>query len=172
MPPIKHQRRIKLIKPKLQLRLVGKFFGLAVLGLLLQFLLLGRLLPSAVAEAQAAGGTASDALPGVLIQVLLSSALILFPILLFFGVLFTFRIAGPIHRFERFLRAVVDGEQTLPCKIREGDEFYELCELLNSATAPLREAVAGERDLDQPENEGSEEQPRAAGQDERARRAG
>ena len=50
MPPIKHQRRIKLIKPKLQLRLVGKFFGLAVLGLLLQFLLLGRLLPSAVAE--------------------------------------------------------------------------------------------------------------------------
>ena len=48
----------------------------------------------------------------------------------------------------------------------------KLCELLNNATAPLREAVAGERDLAQPENEGSEEQPRAAGQDERARRAG
>lgn len=157
MPPIKHRRRIKLIKPNLQLRLVGKFFGLAVLGLLLQFLLLGRLLPPAVAEAQAAGGTAVDAVPGVLLQVLLTSAVILFPILFSLGVLITFRIAGPIYRFERFLESLARGEESQPCRIRSGDEFAELCELLNRATAPLlREA--GEDAGDSSEKPGDEPQ--------------
>ena len=137
--------------------LVGKFFGLAVLGLLLQFLLLGRLLPPAVAEAQAAGGTAADALPGVLIQVLVTSAVILFPILFSFGVLFTFRIAGPIYRFERFLESLARGEESRPCKIREGDEFVELCELLNRATAPLLRDVEGDADES---NEDPGEEPR------------
>ena len=155
MPTTKHRRRIKLIKPKLQLSLVGKFFGLAVLGLLLQVLLIDRLLPPAMEETQAAGGTAAAALPGVLIQVLVTSTVILFPILFSFGVLFTFRIAGPVGRFEQYLEAVVRGEETRPCKIRKGDEFVELCELLNRATAPLLRKV--DEDADESGEERDEE---------------
>lgn len=172
MPPIKHRRRIKLIKPKLQLRLVAKFFGLAVLGLLLQFLLLGRLLPPAVAEAQAGGGTAGDALPGILIQVLVTSAVILFPILFSFGVLFTFRIAGPIYRFERFLESVARGEASQPCKTREGDEFSELCELINRATAPLLQDAPSQESPDETQEGSPDDQPLPSTRDRKQRRAG
>jgi hypothetical protein len=54
------------------------------------------------------------------------------------GVLSTFRIAGPIYRFEQYLRQVVKGEAEGPCRIRDGDELWDLCDLINQATAPLR----------------------------------
>ena len=52
--------------------------------------------------------------------------------------LVTFRIAGPIYRFEQYLAGIAEGRQLGPCRIREGDELVELCARINEATAPLR----------------------------------
>jgi len=57
---------------------------------------------------------------------------------LVFGILLTFRLAGPIYRFEQYLRSVARGEQIGPCKIRKGDELQFLCDAINDATEPLR----------------------------------
>ena len=144
--PKKHPRRIKLIQPALQLRLIGEFCGLAVLGLLLQFILLGHRLGAVVSQLGPAGTELSGAIPGVLLQVLLYTFVILLPILVAFGVLFTFRIAGPVYRFEQFLGAVARGEQTAPCRLREKDALKNLCEKINVATEPLRRKARAEDD--------------------------
>lgn len=149
----KRLRRTKLIQPSLQLRLVGGFFGLAVLGLLLQFILLGHRLGKVAAQVDPGNGELTGAIPGVLIEVLVYTFVVLLPLLFAFGVLFTFRLAGPVYRFERYLAAVARGEQTEPCRIREKDELQSLCEHINVATAPLRERAAAARDTLRPVDE-------------------
>ena len=46
----KYKRRIKLIKPRLQLRMIATFVGLSALGFLLQALLVAMLLSQTAAE--------------------------------------------------------------------------------------------------------------------------
>ena len=140
-PPMKSdsmRRRRKLIKARLQLRLVGAFAGLAALAMLLQFLVLGYLMTTAAAEIEGGGGELAAAVPGALLVVLGFSALILLPCFVGLGVIFTFRIAGPVHRFEQFLDNVAAGQQIGPCRIRDADDLHSLCEAINRATEPLR----------------------------------
>ena len=63
------------------------------------------------------------------------------------GVLFTFRIAGPVYRFEQFLSAVVRGERPRDFRLRKGDQLTELAALINDATRPLREAPASKAEV-------------------------
>jgi hypothetical protein len=74
------------------------------------------------------------------------SAAVLLPLTLSVGIVATFRIAGPLHRFETFLRAIANGEKPADCKIRRGDELQEFCTLLNDVTAPLRTGDAPSAD--------------------------
>jgi hypothetical protein len=76
----------------------------------------------------------------LLLEVLLFSFAVLLPSVLAIGVLLTFRVAGPIYRFERYLEDVAAGRDTGPCRIREGDQLQELCDRINAAleARPLR----------------------------------
>ena len=138
MPGLRFTRRKKLIRPKLQLWLVGSFVGLAGLALLLQFLVLSFRLTSELSKLDGASGQLAGEVPGMMLQVLVVSMAVLLPIIFVLGVLMTFRIAGPIYRFESFLASVARGEQIGPCKIRKGDKLQNLCELINEATEPVR----------------------------------
>jgi methyl-accepting chemotaxis protein len=140
MPPF--LRRKKLIQPRLQLRLIGSFTGLATLAMLLQFLFLGGQLMKAVGQLDDGGGTLADAIPGMLIGVLGISLLLFLPIVFILGLMQTNKIAGPAHRFEMYLRAIARGEQTEPCRIRAGDELQSLCDAINEATSSLRRKAA------------------------------
>ena len=133
----KQSRRNKFIQPRLQLWLVSSFVGLAALGLLLQFLILGFRLTSRAADLEL-GGEVADALPALLLETLAFSLAVLVPVIFGIGILLTFRIAGPVHRFEQYLKSVVRGEQLGPCKIREKDRLQSLCDLINEATEPVR----------------------------------
>lgn len=135
-------RRRKLIKPGLQLSLVGAFGGVAILAMLLQFLLMGFLLIRAAASLDGGGGELASQVPPALLSVLGLSLLVLAPLFVGIGVLLTFRVAGPVWRFEQFLAAVARGEQEEPCRIRAKDELQSLCEAINLATEPLRRAAA------------------------------
>ena len=79
----------------------------------------------------------------ILLEVLAMSFAFLLPMMLCVGILSTFRIAGPVYRFEQYLKEVARGEVSDPCRIRDGDELWDLCDLINEATAPLRHKVAG-----------------------------
>lgn len=136
------RRRLKLIKPGIQLRLAAIFAGLSLVCLLVQWLLFSALLTSAADRMPVGSEYLLDLVPELLNRSLLFSVLIALPLTLLAGVHSTFRITGPIHRFETYLREVIRGTQLGPCKIREGDALGELCSLINEATEPVRRREA------------------------------
>ena len=129
------------MQSQLQLRLVFTFLGVALIGLLLQFLLINRALIHSATEIDGVGGELAAQVPGIAFGAFLGSAALLIPLLIWIGVWRTHRFAGPVYRFSQFLRAVRDGQQVEPCRLRSGDELTDLCELLNQATEPLRKAA-------------------------------
>ena len=139
-----YKRRQKLPKPSLQLKMVGAFVGLAALAMMLQFLFLGSRLMTAVSGLDGAGGELAAGLPGLLLNVLLLSLGACLPIIFGLGILLTFRVAGPIYRFEKYLKSVADGEQSQPCRIRQGDQLQPLCDVINRVTEPLRAKIREE----------------------------
>lgn len=133
-----HKRRIKLIQPRLQLRLIGAFVGMSALALSLQFLIFTSSMTELASELPEDGAVLVERVPAHLQQILLVSFLIFLPLIFCVGVLVTFRIAGPLYRFEVYLKQVIRGERPADCRLRSGDELHGLCELINQATAPLR----------------------------------
>jgi len=152
----KERRRIKLIKPRLQLKLIAVFVGLSGLGFLLQSLHVGLRLSELAANVPEGGPYLMAVMPELPLEILAVSFGMLMPLIVAVGILITFRIAGPIHRFEDYLRRVIAGEQVSPCKLRDGDNLLELCDLINQATESLRLKNANEGVGEQ------EEEPRAA----------
>ena len=136
------KRRRKLIKPGLQLRLTGIFLGFAILCFLLQGIYVAERLANTSVVLPTGSAEVIDLAPGLLASVLLASFLLFTPILTAVGVLVTFKVAGPVYRFETFLRDVAGGSQVDECRIRKGDELQELCEAINAATAEQRERNA------------------------------
>ena len=61
----------------------------------------------------------------------------LLPATLLIGIHATFRVAGPIYRFEQHLRAVASGMHAGDCRIRRGDELHDLCDSINAAVRAL-----------------------------------
>ena len=137
-----YKRKRKLIKPALQLKMALVFLSTAGMAAVIQAIALtwslGRL-------SERTGGTSSvvlDEIGGIITFNLLVTLAALVPIFLVVGVLVTFRIAGPVYRFETFLGQVARGEISSACRIRKGDEFVELCDRINEATEPLRSDIA------------------------------
>ena len=135
---MKHRRTIKLILPRLQLKLIVAFLCLSALTLLLQYILMLSVLSRAASELPHDGLLLLDGLGPMLGRIFLISVGVILPLTLFVGILATHRFAGPIYRFKVFLRQVIDGEAPPDCKLRKGDELQDVCELINQATAPLR----------------------------------
>ncbi len=133
-----HKRRIKLIQPQLQLRLIAAFLGMSALALTLQFLLFTSSLTELATELPEDGAALIERVPAHVQRILLVSFLIFLPLTFCAGVLITFRIAGPLYRFEQYLKQVIRGERPPDCRLRDGDELQDLCQLINEATAPLR----------------------------------
>jgi len=136
--PLK-QRKQKLIVPRIQIRLVGMLVGISAVAMLLQFLFLGARLMGKLADLEGPGGQLAEEVPMLLLlQVFGLSIGVLLPVIFGLGIVVTFRVAGPIHRFEQYLRGVARGDQLGPCRIREGDQLQSLCDAINEATEPLR----------------------------------
>jgi signal transduction histidine kinase len=135
---MRHKRRLlRLVQPRLQIRLMLAFGGVAATGLLLQYLLFTLVLTRA-------GLLLLDQLGGVLLTILVGSFLVLLPLVGLVGVLATRRWAGPLFRFERFLRELDEGRRPDDIRLRDGDELTGFADLLNRVTAPLRREQAGD----------------------------
>ncbi|HED64299.1 MAG TPA: hypothetical protein ENJ09_01970 [Planctomycetes bacterium] len=141
-PPRRHRRRIKLIKPRLQLRLTSVFVGLSALGFLLQSLHVALRLSELSTTIPEGGTYLMAVLPELPLEILAVSFGMLLPLTVAIGVMVTFRIAGPVYRFEKYLMEVHEGREVRPCKLRKGDQLQELCEIINIVTEPLRKENA------------------------------
>jgi hypothetical protein len=133
-----HKRKIKLIQPSLQLKLIGWFLGVAALALVMQFLLVTMAMSDLAADLPNDGRYLIESSTSRALLALGISFLVLMPLSLLVGVLVTFRIAGPIYRFEQHFKAIARGEDPGACRIRKDDELQEFCGHLNSALDTLR----------------------------------
>jgi hypothetical protein len=139
-PEKRYKRRIKLIRPRLQLKLTAISTGVAIIALSLQYLLFSKTLTSLATDLPNDALLLMDVSRGPLLLALGISLAVLLPLSVSVGILTTFRVAGPVHRLESYLEQVRRGERPADCRLREGDELLELCRLVNEATRPLREA--------------------------------
>ncbi len=140
----RERRRIKLVKPRLQFKLIGVFVGLSGLGFLMQSLHVGLRLSELASTVPEGGSYLMAALPELPLEILAVSFGMILPLTIAVGILVTFRIAGPVYRIEKYLEEVLRGEQVVPCKLRKGDELQELCEMINKVTEPMRLRNANE----------------------------
>ncbi len=154
----RHKRRVKLIKPGLQLKMVVMFLCVSTTALLLQYLLFASRLSDAATGLPDGGAALIAVMPELLFGALVMSFAFLLPVMMCVGILTTFRIAGPVYRFERYLEQVARGEQVGPCRLRKGDELWDLCDRINEATAPLRHQHA---DDEEEEEDGTREYRKA-----------
>ncbi len=134
-----YRRRIKIIRPKLQLKLVFSFMGMTLLAMMLQFMIFLKTITNIASALPADHDVLMESVPEIVVQSLLLSFLVVVPLVFLVGVLMTFRIAGPIYRFESWCKQILRGEDPGACHLRKGDELNELCALLNQVGAPLRE---------------------------------
>lgn len=132
------QRRSKVPRPRLQMKLILMFLSVALCCVLLQFNLLGAATSELAMRVPGAGLPLGYMVMDLMSQHLLICLACLVPLTLAVGIAVTFRIAGPLHRFEQHLRAIGRGEDPGPCHIRKGDELGELCEAINLAVNRLR----------------------------------
>lgn len=134
----KYKRRIKLIQPSLQLKLIGTFMGVSALAMMLQFLLFTSSMSEVAAELPEDGALLLQAMQDTSWRIFLLTFGMLLPVTALVGVLVTFRWAGPIFRFKQHLSRIALGERPAHCKIRKGDELQEFCAVLNQAVDNLQ----------------------------------
>src|SRR5690606_22624222 len=75
---------------------------------------------------------------GLSVTILVISLGVLLPLCFFVGVLVTFRVAGPLYRFEKHLEAIARGDDPGPCRIRKGDDLQDFCAPFTAALERMR----------------------------------
>ncbi len=133
-----YKRKKKLIMPKFQLKVAGACLGLAVMAVVTLMILMNEAILDFADKGWVDSAALQDEWAGVLLAKLGIALLIFAPMTLALGIILMHRIAGPLYRFDMFLRAVVNGEHPDACRIRSSDELKEFCVLLNRMTAPMR----------------------------------
>lgn len=138
-------RKKKLVRNDIQLRLCLTFTLLTSVGLLLQFLaFLATMTGKGLNEAGL--GEAHAEIVDATWMALVLSALVVLPLTAAISILATHRFAGPLFVFRGFLEALVRGERPEDIRLRKDDELKDLSELLNRATASLRQKPDSEGD--------------------------
>ena len=133
-----YKRRKKLIKPALQLKVIGVFLGTASIAVLVQTILMSRALSTVPELSDAEHSVLLTALPRILTTNLVISLAVLVPLILLIGITVTHRIVGPVYRFECYLGELARGEAKGPCRIRKNDELHDLCAAINEVSERVR----------------------------------
>jgi hypothetical protein len=126
-----------LVKNRLQIKVILAFIGISSVAALFQVYLLSRSLSLLAERMPKEGDLLLNELPMIVRSSTLLSLAFLVPFMAGVGLVLTHRIAGPIYRFETYLGQVVRGEQSGPVRIRKGDEFQDLCTLINDAVSAV-----------------------------------
>lgn len=143
MSTSKHLRLRKLVHPRLQMRLTLSFVGLVFLALTFQFVLFTSVMSTTLESVPGAFADQFVDVASAYQRVLLISLGVVLPLTALVGVMATFRIVGPLFNIARFLQRTLAGENPEDCRLRGGDEYQELCELVNRVSAPLRSGAPG-----------------------------
>lgn len=134
----KYKRRKKLIDPRLQLWMTGVFLGLTALSLLMQLMLFMLMMSEVALTLPNDGDLLWDQINERLYFVIGVSFMVFLPLTLLVGILTTFRVAGPVFVFHRFLRNIREGRDPGVMRLRKGDRLTELADALNETYAVIK----------------------------------
>jgi len=164
----RNKRKSKLPKARLQFKIILTFLATAFLCTAFQYVLTTTTVMEIVREINSQ--EMESEITQIGLRTLFVSLVLLVPMTMAIGIVVTFRVAGPIKRFELYLRSIVAGANPGPCRIREGDELQELCHLINLAVETLRRGGPQKsEDLKLEEGTPGEEQSGQSGRQERSK---
>lgn len=134
-----YRRRRYLVKKGLQFRYIGLIFSLAILASLLTgYTVFYTCWPSF-------GQKLANVYPqGRLLPIfrtinflLIRNLILMTPIILVIGLLYSHRIAGPLFRIEKVLDEIGRGKLDINIKLRKNDELWDVAETINSMASNL-----------------------------------
>ncbi|MEK6733194.1 MAG: methyl-accepting chemotaxis protein [Candidatus Omnitrophota bacterium] len=139
---MKHKRRRYFINKAFQAEFILKFCGLVILGSALFGILLYLFSKNALTTSfensrLVIKSTADYIFPGLISGGLLVAVITALSATIVV-VLMTHRIAGPMYRFEKYIREVGSGKLYSDLKIRKKDQFQNMVEALNKMTDDLK----------------------------------
>ena len=133
------RRRSKLIRRKLQLRIVVPFLAVAGIAALVQAIVMNVTMSNLMADLPYDQPILLEAWPRVLgLNVALILALLV-PAALAIGALVTSQVSSPIRQLEQHLRQAIDSGRPGVCRFRERDAFGEIPDLVNDAFHSVRQ---------------------------------
>lgn len=137
----KYKRRKKLVDPRLQLWMTAVFLGLTALSLLMQLLLFMLLMSEVALTLPSDGALLWDQINERLWFVIGVSFAVMLPLTLLVGILTTFRVAGPVYRFHRFLEAIREGRDPGHMRLRDRDRLVDLADALNETWSVVKQRI-------------------------------
>jgi len=138
------RRRQYIIKKGLQYRYIGIVFAIALLASIVTgytvfatgWTLLGEKLANVYPQGRLVVVLRATNL--ALIRNLLFAS----PLIFILGLLFSHRIAGPVYRIEKSVYEIANGNLGMRIKLRQGDELWDLANMINNMTEKLDKGIA------------------------------
>jgi hypothetical protein len=139
----KNQRKQKLIRNDVQLKVVFITLFVASLVLLINFQLSFAALWSLQSEITANTSVTLmlETIRRSLVSKFLVTVAVAIPLAAAVGILYSFKFSGPIHRFKLHFQNLWTGRWDQPCRLRTGDDLVDVCDALNSAVDAVNEVV-------------------------------
>jgi methyl-accepting chemotaxis protein len=143
--PQPNRRKTYLINPRFQWRFIGFMATVSLLAIAILFLSNILFFRDMRQEALSAGLTPDnpyfdfmDEQKSALYRLYFSVSGVAFVVMMGLGILYSHRIAGPLHHLNNKMRGIASGNEPSPLNFRTNDQFRELAESFNAMMATLR----------------------------------
>lgn len=137
------KRRIYFIEKGFQFWFIVRFCLLVIAGALITLSLFyffaSKTTTVSFENTKAVVKSTADFVFPVLIQTLIITTIIVALFTIMLTLYISHKIGGPVYRFKKELELIANGDFSSDCRIRKGDQFQGLAQLLNSAKKNLRE---------------------------------
>jgi len=140
------RRKQRLIRHDVQLRVVFISLAVASLVLLVNFQLsLAAIWSESSNVTPSTNATvALEGLRAAIINKFLVSIGLSIPLAAVIGILYSFKFAGPLYRFQSYFSGLKDGRWDRQCALRKGDDLWDLCDAINAGMEPMQKQIQEE----------------------------
>lgn len=141
-PKKSNRRRVNLVKKEFQLKAFFFIFLITLCAISLHSFFLVHLMASS-----AKAGTGSGLTMRIIIQDFCITMVILVVLDYVMGILGTHLVAGPIYKFQQFMRRMARGDLSGEVYLRKGDALKDVARDMNETLTGLRALVERDRVL-------------------------
>ena len=143
--PEQNRRRTYLINPRFQWRFIGFMATVSLLAISILFVSNILFFRNMEHEALSVGLTPDNPYfdflqeqKSALSTLYFAVSGLVFVLMMGLGILYSHRIAGPLHHLDRKMRRIASGEEPSPVNFRRRDQFAELAASFNAMIGKLR----------------------------------